>query len=158
MDIETNQANVSDKFDSNFDNLRQDINTIDLMLSSLQKHILVLESQQTSIENAIKTANQTGADKTKLYGILNRIQDLLSRYYDNYNRFSETKYKYRKEQNELNFKVTRLLEIELRELNKGTNANELNELLKSLHYKKNSQPSELEHELDELQNDPLYEI
>jgi MinD-like ATPase involved in chromosome partitioning or flagellar assembly len=158
MDIETNQANVSDKFDSNFDNLRQDINTIDLMLSSLHKHILVLESQQTSIENAIKTANQTGADKTKLYGILNRIQDLLSRYYDNYNRFSETKYKYRKEQNELNFKVTRLLEIELRELNKGTNANELNELLKSLHYKKNSQPSELEHELDELQNDPLYEI
>lgn len=144
------------KFNDNFDNLRKDINTVELMLSSIQKHILVLEAQITSIEAAIKQA--TPADKGKFYQILNRAQELLSSYYDNFNRFSETKYKYRKEQDELNYKVVRLIEVELKSLKTNPSNMELLETLKGFQFENGQTKNKLQLELEEMNNDPTYEL
>ncbi len=136
----------NEEFDPNLNNLRTDINAIDLMLSSIQRHITVLESQLSAIQHILKNPNTPSGDKAKLYAGLNNAQELLSRYYDNYNRYLETKYKYRKEQNELGYKLIKL-EIDSNDPTLKNN-NELSEMLKVLSNNK----------LTNLDDDPLYTI
>lgn len=153
------ESDIKVKFNDNFDNLRKDINSIELMISSIHKHIMVLEAQITQIEATIKNAATNGADKGKLYQILNRVQELLTSYYDSYNRFAETKYKYRKEQNELNYKVIRMIEIEMKNVkNLMPSHLELLEMMKSFQFDTKSGSNKIIEDLKIINSDPTYEL
>jgi septal ring factor EnvC (AmiA/AmiB activator) len=157
--VEELESDIKSKFSDNFDNLRKDINSVELMLSSIHKHIMVLEAQITQIEATIKNAATSGADKGKLYQILNKAQELLSSYYDNYNRFAETKYKYRKEQNDLNYKVVRMIEIEMRNVkNLMPSHFELLEMMKSFQFENKTGTNKIIDDLDIINSDPTYEL
>jgi len=135
-------------FDINFNNLQTDINSVELILDSIQKHIVILESQISHIQNIIKNPNTQSSDKPKLYNSLNNGQEMLSKYYDNYNKYLETRYKYRKEQNELKLKTIKLET----EVSSGVKSNtELSDMLKQFsNYKSNF--------TEDLDSDPLYTI
>jgi len=150
---------IESKFEDNVDNLRKDINNIELMLSQIQKHIMVIEAQITQIELILKNKNTQGSDKPKLYQILSKSQELLSMYYDNYNRFAETKYKYRKEQNDLNYKVIKLIEVEMKNLkNLMPSQLELLETMKGLQFGNSETKNTIQEELEAINSDPIYEL
>jgi septal ring factor EnvC (AmiA/AmiB activator) len=151
--------NVESKFDDNADNLRKDINNIELMLSSIQKHLMVIEAQIGQIESLIKNKSTPPGDKPKLYQVLSKSQELLSMYYDNYNRFAETKYKYRKEQNDLNYKVIKLIEVEMKNLKTVMPSHlELLETMKGLQFSSPEVKNSIEEELAAINSDPIYEV
>ena len=66
---------ITPKFIDETKNLGTDISYLDMQISSLQKHIVTLESTILSIEQALNNKNNQNNpnfDRNKLYGILNK--------------------------------------------------------------------------------------
>ena len=53
-----------------------------------------------------------------MYVILNKTLELLPLYHSNQQRFLDLKFKYRKEQDDMKYKIVRMINIELEQFNK----------------------------------------
>lgn len=150
------------KFTNETENLHKDINSLDFQISSIQKHVIVLESTLTAIEQALNNpANKTNPnfDRGRYYGILNKTLEILALYHSNLQRFLDLKFKYRKEQDEFKFKIVRLINIELAQFSKSnTSNNEILEMLKKFNFSDQSSTNKLASEIEKLSENPLYDL
>lgn len=153
---------ITPKFSSETENLNQDISYLDMQISSIQKHIITLESTIIAVEQALNNpANKNNAafDRNKLYGVLNKTLEILSLYHSNQQRFLDLKFKYRKEQDDLKYKIVRMINIELEQFNKHSQSNmEVLETLKNFNFSDKNNTNKLIEELDKINSDPIYEI
>jgi len=167
-EIKDVKTEVKKQFLETFENLDRDISHIDLRLSHIQKFIVNFESQIDQLRNIIKNTTDSNK-KSNLYTILNNSIELNARYEEIYIRCLDLKQKYRKEQSEANYKVVRLMEIELNkigiddtQLTPGRLAQMLNELSSAVNKKQDERsPSiadDLIGDISALQNDPKYRI
>jgi len=164
MNVKTIEDFDISKLDSNFANLGSDISAIDIKLSEIEQLILDLKNTVNRTQVAIRTAK--AGDKTALYRVVNSTMEILSSYYQNYQRFLEIKYRYRKEQDDLTFKTAHFIQIELKKIESGADASHYDviEVLKKLasmdsSNEKNKQlPTEIQTELDVLENDDDYSL
>jgi hypothetical protein len=153
---------ITPKFISENENLQQDIIQLDLQISSIQKHIITLESTIIAVEQALNNPANKGNpsfDRNKLYAILNKTLEILSMYHSNQQRFLDLKFKYRKEQDDLKYKIVRMISIELEQFNKHSQSNmEVLETLKNFNFSDKNNTSKLIEEMDKINNDPIYEL
>jgi hypothetical protein len=148
------------KFEPERENLAKDISTLDIQISNIQKHIVVLESTINSIEQALNNpANKgnTQFDRPKFIGALNKTLEILALYHGNYQRFYDLKYKYRKEQDDLKFRVVRLVNVEL-EATKGTSNSDLIDVLRRIDFNDPKSSSKIVDEINKVNKDPDYEL
>ena len=81
-------------YKENLNNLKNDIDNIDMKCDRIESHILSLELNINRIESLIQ--NTQGPDKGKLYAVLNATLSLLNEYHKTQNTFLDLKFKYRK--------------------------------------------------------------
>ena len=150
-------TNIEAQFDDNSLQLVNDIIDIDRTISNVKKHILTIESSMSSIESSIQNNKQlTPADKSKLFQVINKLAETLNLYYTSLQRFMDLKYKYRTEQNALKYKVIRLINVELKDLNskKQMSNMELLELMK----KYQNDAGSIVGDISIINDDPLYKL
>jgi len=111
-DIEKNQSKIRNEFEVRFKNLEIDIEHIDSRLSHIQKFVINMETQVDNIKNLIKLEKHPGK-KGNYFGLMNTAIEINAKYEDLYLKCLDIKYKYRKEQNDLNVRISRMAEIEL---------------------------------------------
>jgi hypothetical protein len=170
MDLRLNSDDIFDnnsddvitpKFTSELSNLNTDITYLDMQISSVQKHILALESTIAVIEQALnnpQNKNNPNFDKTKMYGVLNKTLEILSLYHSNQQRFLDLKHKYRKEQDDLKYKIVRMINIELEQFNRHNQSNmEVLETLRNFNFNDPNNKKKLLDEIESINSDPLYE-
>ncbi len=168
MIFETSNINFDDgdvitpKFIDETKNLGTDISYLDMQISSLQKHVVTLESTISSIEQALNNKNNQNNpnfDRNKLYGILNKTLEILSLFHSNQQRFLDLKFKYRKEQDDLKYKIVRMINIELEQFNKHSQSNmEVLETLKNFNFNDKNNTNKLFDEIEKINSDPRYEL
>lgn len=153
---------ISPKFTNEIENLNTDISYLDIQISAVQKHIITLESTITYIEQSLNNPsnkNNPNFDRTKLYNILNKTLEILSYYHSNQQKFLDLKYKYRKEQDDLKYKIVRMINIELEQFNKHSQSNmEVLETLRNFNFNDPNNKKKLIEEIESLNSNPLYEL
>ena len=95
-----------------FKNLESDITHIDNRMSHIQKFITNLDTQVQHIQSLIKSDANPGK-RGNYYQIMNTCMELNARYEDLYIKCMDLKQKYRKEQDDLKHKVSRLVDIDI---------------------------------------------
>lgn len=149
--------NIQKQFEENAQQLADDIVDLDKTISNVKKHIFTIESSMSSIESSIQNNKSlTPADKSKLFQVLNKLAETLNLYYSSLQRFMDLKYKYRTEENGLKFKISRLIHVELKDLNKkNTMTNtELLELMKKYQH----DTGNINQDISIINDDPLYKF
>jgi hypothetical protein len=147
------------KFKPEHNNLDKDITYLDLQISGIQKHIILLESTVSSVEQALNNKSNPNVDRTKYFAVLNKTLELLALYHGNVQRFLDLKFKYRKEQGELKFKIVRMINIELESTKKNNNQySDVLEVLKNFNFDDKSSTNKLIGEIEDVNNNPLYEL
>lgn len=153
---------ITPKFTDEIQNLSSDINYLDLQVSAVQKHILTLESTINFIEQSLNNPtnkNNPNFDRNKLYGILNKTLEILSLFQSNQQRFLDLKYKYRKEQDDLKYRIVRMINIELEQFNRHNQSNmEVLETLRNFNFTDPNNKKKLLDEIESLNSNPLYEL
>jgi hypothetical protein len=143
-------------YKENLNNLKNDIDNIDMKCDRIESHILSLELNINRIESLIQ--NTQGPDKGKLYAVLNATLSLLNEYHKTQNTFLDLKFKYRKEQNDTRTHIVRMKKIELPKINKEEEVN-MSDLIRSLNNLTKSSDSNLTTSvLDELNNNNDYKL
>jgi hypothetical protein len=167
-ELKYNKSSIKKQFSENFNNLELDISHIDLRLSHIQKFIVSFEGQIEQLKTIIKNTSDP-TKKSNLYAVLNNSIELNVRYEEIYIKCLDLKQKYRHNQSDLNYKVIRMIELELSKikeeeetLSPGRLAQMVNELSAVIHNKSNSLNSitseELVNDITSIQNDPKYRI
>lgn len=153
---------ISPQFEKSYENLDTDIKYLDMQISSLQKHILGLESTISIIEQTLNNPvnkNNPTFDKAKLYGVLNKTLEILPLYHSNQQRFLDLKFKYRKEQDDLKYKIVRMINLEIEQFSKNSQSNaEVLETLKNFNFNDPNIKAKLFQDIGDINNDPIYEL
>jgi predicted nucleic acid-binding Zn-ribbon protein len=150
---------LEDKFKPEYGNLEKDITYLDLQISGVQKHIILLESTISSIEQLLNNKSNPNIDRSKFYNVLNKTIELLAAYHSNVQRFLDLKFKYRKEQDDLKFRIVRMINIELESTKKNNNQySDMLETLKNFNFDDKNAMGSLKSEIDSINNDPIYEM
>lgn len=163
--FESNNLSIKKQFETNFKNLELDITHIDLRLSHIQKFVVNFEGQVDQLRNIIKNTSDP-AKKASLYAILNNSIELNARYEEIYIKCLDLKQKYRHNQSDLNYKMVRLIELELSKVKEEENsltpgrlAQMVNELSSVVNNQTNTHSSNiLIDDISSIQNDPKYRI
>ena len=123
---ENSEHPITLEFQDNFESLQTDITHIVLRQQAIQLHLTSLDStvarietflQQTSPSNvkAVASGQTTSPTaKTHLYNALNRSLELIAKFNDSYNKLLELKLRYRQEQDNLQYKIVRMINLELK--------------------------------------------
>lgn len=165
-ETEFNKAEIKKQFETTVNNLDTDISHIDLRLSHIQKFIINFEGQIDQIRTIIKNTTDP-SKKASLYGILNNSIELNARYEEIYIKCLDLKQKYRKDQSDLNYKVVKLIELELSKIKEeeesltpGRLAQMVNELSSTISKQSNNDPTDpsLLNDISSIQEDPKYKI
>ena len=105
--------------------LESQISTIELRQQELQSYINSLQTGITNLENIIQIElNSRQPDHKKIYNLRQSIMahiESITRLYDSYNKFEDTKLKCQKEINEVLYKNTHLLEISIKQIDDKIN-------------------------------------
>lgn len=158
MELE-NTDTLEFKFKPEQGNLDKDIIYLDLQITGIQKHIILLESTISSIEQALNNKANPNIDRSKYFNILNKTIELLALYHGNVQRFLDLKFKYRKEQGDLKFKVVRMINIELRSVEKNTSQySDVLDVLKNFNFDDKNNSNKLLSEIEDINNNPIYEL
>lgn len=158
-EIEDNSNQLEDKFKPEHTNLNKDINYLDLQISGIQKHIILLESTISSIEQALNNKSNPNIDRSKYFGILNKTIELLALYHGSVSKFLDLKFKYRKEQDDLKFKVVRMINIELESAKKNNSQySDVLDILKNFNFEDKTTTNKLLKEIEDINNNPIYEL
>lgn len=114
------------EFDPQLESLKHDIDHIDFRLGTINKNIIILQTNIDGISQTLLTGNLSQTDKNKLYMIQNDLLRTLASYNDNYERLLGLKFKYRSEQDDFTLKVKRYVEIELKKINTSIEDTDVN--------------------------------
>lgn len=150
---------ISNEFELNLENLKIDIEHIDLKLQNIQKHVTVLESSITKLYNQINSSKIQ--NKVPYYNAYNRALETLILMQGNYQKYLDIKFKYRKEQNDLRFKVIHMLKIDLQKINAENDeltTSKLIEVLRQISSINSNESKETQQVLDHINKDPKYEL
>ncbi len=145
--------NIEQYYKENLENIKNDISNIDIKCDRLENHILSLEMNINRIESLIQ--NSQGADKGKLYAVLNNTMSILNEYQRTQISFLDLKYKYRKESNDVRTQIVRMEKLELPKLSKSDTEYNITDLVKSLNNIGNTNSSVL---IEELNNNNDYKL
>jgi len=165
-ETEFNKTEIRKQFESTVSNLEVDISHIDLRLSHIQKFIVNFEGQIDQIRNIIKNTSDA-SKKASLYGILNNSIELNARYEEIYIKCLDLKQKYRRDQSDLNYKIVKLIELELSKIKEeeesltpGRLAQMVNELSSTINKQSNREPedTDLINDISSIHDDPKYKI
>lgn len=160
--FENKDESLESQFVEEGENLVMDIKYLDMQISSVQKHIVSLESTISMIEQQLNNPvnkNNPTFDKSKMYVILNKTLELLPLYHSNQQRFLDLKFKYRKEQDDMKYKIVRMINIELEQFNKHNQSNaDVLETLKKFNFSDVNSKDELFREIQMINDDPIYEL
>lgn len=105
---------VRDEFKVRFNNLEADIKHVNTRLDHVQQFVLLFENQIDHLKNLIK--NDKGGKRAHYYTLMNSAMDLNSRYEELYIKLMDLKHKYRKEEDDLNIKVAKMVEVDISRL------------------------------------------
>jgi len=164
-DLGKNQNKIRDEFKGRFKNLDIDIEHLDNRAAHIQKFIFNMETQVDNIKTLIKNEKNPGK-KGNYYGLMNSAIEINARYEDLYLKCLDIKYKYRKEQNDLNTKIARMAEIDLPKagldspddiLTPGKLAKMISDLTKAIS-KNDNAADDLTSSLSELEENPEYSL
>lgn len=101
--LDKNLSQYVKVFDYCSKNLDIDIEHVNSRLSLLQTYITSIDTQLVNLKNFIKNAQNDG-QKVRLYKLLNESLEIGVKYHELYLRALDIKYKYRKEQDDFNYK------------------------------------------------------
>ena len=168
LNISNEVLTIEDSFSDHLINLDMDIDHLDLKLQSIQRHITTLEAGSIRIETMINNANNPVStqkvNKSHLYKLLNETLELLAVFEDRYARYSELKFRYRKEQDDLTYKITHLTRVDMKQdRNSELSYIQLIKMFKNLEISidKDTNPAvqeELQVSLSSIEEDPDYKI
>jgi len=108
----THRDKIRDEFSTYFTNLERDITHIDNRMSHIQQFIINLTSQIDNIKQLIKSDPNAGK-KGQYYQLMNTCMEINARYEDLYIKCMDLKQRYRKEQDDLKLKLSKLTEIDI---------------------------------------------
>lgn len=100
------------EFSNRHQNLLKDLEYIDSKINTINKNIILLQSNIDRLTDLITNATDTKA-KGQYFNIQSDILKTLSMYNDNMQRLLDLKFKYRTEQDDLTFKTNRFIHVEL---------------------------------------------
>jgi len=164
---ELDLRNVINKINIRYKNLEEDIQNLDIKLGEIDKTICELDTQIANVKNIIsgETDNQK---RGRLFGVLNECLELKGKYHDIYIKGLDTKFKYRREENDITYKELRLTEIDIPkvksgEKDKGFNLGELIESFKGLqmslnNVENNKQNDQKEDQKEDYLNNVLHDL
>lgn len=106
------------EFKDNFQSLKEDIEHIDIRMQHINKFIVNLETQVNNIR-ALIANDENPAKRGSYYTLMNTCIELNARYEELYLKCMDIKYKYRKEQDDLNHKVKKLSHLDIPKMRGG---------------------------------------
>lgn len=107
------------EFKDNFQSLKEDIEHLDTRMQHINKFIVNLETQVNNIR-ALIANDENPAKRGSYYTLMNTCMELNARYEELYLKCMDIKYKYRKEQDDLNHKVKKLSHLDIPKLRGGS--------------------------------------
>lgn len=111
------QIQLNSKFKDKFENLERDVNHVDARMKHINDFVINLETQVNNLRALI--ANDDNSSKRgHYYTLMNTCVELNARYEELYLKCLDIKFKYRKEQDDLQYKVKKMVHIELPRLKK----------------------------------------
>jgi len=160
---------IESEFEDKYQNLKDDIESVDARMLHINKFIVNLETQVNNIRALI--ANDENPNKRgSYYTLMNTCIELNARYEELYLKCLDIKFKYRKEQGDLSYKVKKMSHIDIPRMKQGVkkddgggelSAGKLSSLLHKLNEKLNktdSDTSDVLKSLTELETDEEYKI
>jgi len=166
-ELDGTDKQIETEFTENFQKLKDDIEHIDIRMQHINKFVVNLETQVNNIRALI--ANDDNPNKRgSYYTLMNTCMELNARYEDLYLKCIDLKFKYRKEQDDLNYKVKKMSYLEIPRLTKDTkdeagelSAAKLSSLLQILAEslnKTDKKSDEVFDTINSLENDPDYKL
>jgi len=160
------QIQLNDKFQEKFDNLARDVDHVDARMKHINDFVINLETQVNNLRALI--ANDDNSSKRgHYYTLMNTCVELNARYEELYLKCLDIKFKYRKEQDDLQYKVKKMVHIELQRIKKDDDgegelsSSKLSKMLNTIMSKLDKTDDEADKmikSLTELEDDADYKI
>jgi|SRR6056297_3121315 len=125
MAEEEDYSNIKNDFSNNTETLKKQITGIELKQQELQKYISTIDNGISYLEQMIHyEENKPKPSMDKVRGLRTAITknvELISNLYNSYKEFEMVKFRYFKEIDDNDYKMHRLIELELKKINQNTN-------------------------------------
>lgn len=161
---DTNYGNIKKDFSDSNNTLKKQITGIDLKQQEIQKYIATIDNAVTQLEQLIyHEQNQPSPNYNKiksLRGAITNNIELVSNLYNSYKEFEMVKFRYYKEVDDNNYKMHRLIELELKKVDQNVNklGEEFYNMMRNLSQISNSDNEITDQANQILQNDEEYDI
>ena len=160
------QIQLDGKFTEKFDNLSHDIDHIDARMKHINDFVINLETQVNNLRALI--ANDDNPTKRgHYYTLMNTCVELNARYEELYLKCLDIKFKYRKEQDDLQYKVKKMVHLDIPRLKKDNiedgdlSSSKLSSMLNTIMSKldkTDTEANDMVKSLTEFENDNDYKI
>ncbi len=166
LKLSDDELQLNKKFKERFENLCKDIDHIDFRMKHINNFITNLETQVNNLR-ALIANDENPSKKASYYTLMNTCVELNARYEDLYLKCIDIKFKYRKEQDDLDWRIKRMIHLELPKLktddagNEELSSTKLSKLLNIILDKLNSTDNKTGAVFDsiaELEQDKEYKI